>query len=176
MLTMIVTGVTMALDKELAQPLATALAGPAEPSLWDQRAVTAVNHTEHTVSFDTALESARNAARNWGEAGDPVAIDLSTDRGLYQVRFADHNVPGASPRSIYVDSDSGAVAGQSPETGLVWTALDNRKVLHGGDLLGVFGRALVATTGLLLALMALTGLLMTLWRRSRKNPPTKRSP
>lgn len=177
MLVSIVTGVAMALDRELAQPLATALACPAGPDVWEQRADPATEHRERAVSFDTALETARTAARGWPEAGGAVAIDRSPRRGLYRVRFAHPVLPGASPRDVYVDSASGTVVGETGEVGLARTLLANRQTLHGGDLLGPVGRVLVATTGLLLALMALTGLLMTLRRQTRQNTAvTTRSP
>lgn len=169
MLTMIVTGVAMALDKELAQPLAAAVVGPAKPTVWEQRAAMASEHRKRAVSFDTALEIARGAAQRWPEVGEAVAIEVATDRGLYRVQFADRSLPGASPIDIYVESTNGVVVGDTVEAGLTRTMLENRQTLHGGDLLGLGGRLLVATTGLLLSLMALTGLLMTLRRHFRKS-------
>jgi uncharacterized iron-regulated membrane protein len=169
MLTMIVTGVAMALDRELTRPLLGALAGPATSTLWEQRAAgtgTGAGALQ-SVDFDSALEAARGFAADWPELGPAIAIDLSHSRGLYRVQFADAQLPGAAPWEVYVDTASAAVAGSTLDAGLMAVILNNRQRLHGGDLLGIGGRLLVAVTGGVLALMALTGLLMV-WRHSTR--------
>ncbi len=167
MLTMIVTGVAMALDRELTRPLLSVLAGPATDTLWERRATGTGAGATQAVDFDDALEAARGFAADWPELGPAVAIDLSPSRGLYRVQFADAQLPGAAPREVYVDTASAAVAGSTFDAGLTTVILNNRQRLHGGGLLGIGGRILVAVTGGVLALMALTGLLMV-WQRSTR--------
>jgi uncharacterized iron-regulated membrane protein len=167
MLTMIITGVAMALDRELTRPLLSALAGPANSTLWEQRATDTGAGAVPAVDFDGALQAGRGFAADWPELGPAIAIDLSHSRGLYRVQFADVQLPGAAPWEVYVDTASAAVAGSTVDAGLTAAILNNRQRLHGGDLLGIGGRLLVAATGGMLALMALTGLSMMLWRRRR---------
>lgn len=164
MLAMIITGIAMALDRQLTRPVLEALAGPVESTIWDQRAAGVAATVGEPVGFDLALEAARAMAAKRSGLGSPTAIDLSLSRGLYRVQFAGAKLPGAAAREVYVDSASAAVVGNTFDPGLTELVLGNRQPLHGGKLLGMAGRLLVAVTGVVLALMALTGLVM-MWRR-----------
>ncbi len=124
-----------------------------------------------TYSPAQALEVARAEAtrRGWDEPAGNIFYARSF--GLYGVAFYapedEHGAGGVGHRELYIDGRDGRIVGdQQPWTG---TAADifvqAQFPLHSGRILGLPGRILISLTGLVVAMLSVTGVI--LWWRKR---------
>lgn len=124
------------------------------------------------ISYDEILPMAREEAikRGWNEPAG--RIGYFQNFGIFGVDFylpeADHGVGGAGHKRLYFDGRDGKLIGDRiPWSG---TAADifvqAQFPLHSGRILGVPGRVLVSFMGLVVAMLALTG--VYLWWKKRK--------
>lgn len=116
-----------------------------------------------------ALASAEAARRGWA---DPAGVvSYVRNFGIYNVRFfgpgEGHGMAGVGPPVLFLDGRDGHVLGERrPWTG---TAADifvqAQFPLHSGRILGLPGRIIVSVTGLAVAALSVTG--VVIWYRKR---------
>jgi len=124
-----------------------------------------------------ALATAEAERRGWTT---PLGgIFYSPEFGIYGVGFheagGDHGAAGVGPPYLYYDGTTGAYAGQRlPWTG---TAADifvqAQFPLHSGRILGLPGRVLISLTGLAVAALSVTG--VVIWWKKRMARVRRRS-
>lgn len=152
----VVTGLSIALEEEVTQPLASAFVGDGQPA-WT---AAANNTTGEHRGIGAVLDSAVGEVAGDIRFGDPVAVDYSPGRGQYRIAFADQGLPRGAPHFVHVDAGSARVLGTRIASRAPHRLLDNRITLHSGELLGLPGKLIAAGTALGLAVMAVTALLM----------------
>jgi uncharacterized iron-regulated membrane protein len=143
------------------------------PSPFDQR--TPVDHNSPIIATRTyaqVLDSARAEATKRGWQAPAGGAFYSPEYGIYGVAFhepgGDHGAAGVGPPYLYYDGKTGALLGDSqPWKG---TAADifvqAQFPLHSGRILGIPGRILISLTGLVVAALSVTG--VVIWLRKRK--------
>ena len=143
------------------------------PSPFDQR--TPVDHNSPIVAtrgYAQVLDSARAEATKRGWTAPAGGAFYSPEFGIYGVAFhepgGDHGAAGVGPPYLYYDGKTGALLGDSqPWKG---TAADifvqAQFPLHSGRILGIPGRILISLTGLVVAALSVTG--VVIWLRKRK--------
>lgn len=164
------SGVAMNLP-EVARPVVS-LFSKLKPSLEDRAA--ARRHkaiAPPTVTYEQAITAASRAAAMAGLSPAPLYIFHEEEAGAYGLGFAPPGRDGKSGlgrSSIYVDDRSGAIidrdiAGRG-SAGDVY--LQAQYQLHTGRILGLPGRILVCISGLLVAMLSVTG--VYIWWRKRR--------
>lgn len=133
----------------------------------------AADTPERRLSFAAAVEHARkHAARN---LADPVAhyVLYVPELNAYGIAVtpksgADHPLDGLGPSWIYLSGADGRVlARELMGTGTAGDIyLQSQFSLHSGHILGIPGRLLIALSGLVVALLSITGVYV--WRRKRR--------
>jgi uncharacterized iron-regulated membrane protein len=118
------------------------------------------------------IETAKAEARSRGWSTPAGGAFYSPAYGIYGVGFfepgGDHGAAGVGPPYLYYDGQTGQFAGQR----LPWvgTAADifvqAQFPLHSGRILGLPGRILISFTGLVVAALSVTG--VVIWWKKRK--------
>jgi len=124
-----------------------------------------------TTTYAQVREAASAEARRRGWRAPAGSIFYSPEFGLYGAAFhepgGDHGAAGVGPPYLYYDGRTGALAGQRRPW--VGTAADvfvqAQFPLHSGRILGLPGRILISVTGLAVAALSVTG--VVIWRRKR---------
>lgn len=135
---------------------------------------TPVSHDNPIIPLKSYAEIqavAVEEAQRRGSTAPAGGIFYSPEFGLYGVGFhtpgGDHGAAGVGPPYLYYDGDTGAFAGQR----LPWkgTAADifvqAQFPLHSGRILGLPGRILISLTGLVVAALSVTG--VVIWWKKR---------
>lgn len=159
------TGMSIDLNREVFRPVLTALL-PTTPSLLLDLPLPAPV-PPITLDFDTALARAQTEAgrRGWDK---PVNFIHAIDRaGLYRVRFGRAHEAGFGLSTIYVAGDDGRIlsveeAGAGEAGDVVATLMFP---LHTGQVAGLPGRVLICLTGLVVAMLSVTG--VAVWWKKR---------
>jgi uncharacterized iron-regulated membrane protein len=143
------------------------------PSPFDQR--TPVDHNTPIIatrSYAQVLDNARAEATKRGWRAPAGGVFYSPEYGIYGVAFhepgGDHGAAGVGPPYLYYDGRTGQLAGvRQPWVG---TAADifvqAQFPLHSGRILGLPGRILISATGLVVAALSVTG--VVIWLRKRQ--------
>lgn len=125
-----------------------------------------------TRTYDQVLASARAEATRRGWDAPAGGAFYSPEYGIYGVAFhepgGDHGAAGVGPPYLYYDGRTGALLGDSqPWKG---TAADifvqAQFPLHSGRILGIPGRILISMTGVVVATLSVTG--VVIWLKKRK--------
>jgi uncharacterized iron-regulated membrane protein len=125
-----------------------------------------------TRTYTQVLDTARAEATRRGWKAPAGGVFYSPEYGLYGVAFhgpgGDHGEAGVGPPYLYYDGKTGALAGVSQPW--VGTAADifvqAQFPLHSGRILGLPGRILISATGLVVAALSVTG--VVIWWRKRQ--------
>jgi uncharacterized iron-regulated membrane protein len=163
--TLALTGMSINLNREVFRPVLTALL-PTTPSLLLDEPIPA-SAPPITIDFDTALAYAQGEAarRGWNK---PVYFIHAIDRtGFYRVRYGRPHHAGYGLSTIYVAGDDGRIlsveeAGAG-KAGDVVAAL--MFPLHTGQVAGLPGRILVCLSGIAVAVLSVTGVVV--WWKKR---------
>ncbi|MEJ2818182.1 PepSY-associated TM helix domain-containing protein [Caulobacter sp. CCG-8] len=143
------------------------------PSPFDLR--TPADHHSPIVATRTyaqVLAGARAEATKRGWEAPAGGAFYSPEYGIYGVAFhepgGDHGAAGVGPPYLYYDGRTGALLGDSqPWKG---TAADifvqAQFPLHSGRILGIPGRILISLTGVVVAALSVTG--VVIWLKKRK--------
>ncbi len=125
-----------------------------------------------TRTYAQVLASARAEATRRGWEAPAGGAFYSPEYGIYGVAFhepgGDHGAAGVGPPYLYYDGRTGALLGDSqPWKG---TAADifvqAQFPLHSGRILGIPGRILISLTGVVVAALSVTG--VVIWLKKRK--------
>jgi len=163
LLMLAITAVSFNLHFEIFRPVLSRMIevtpSPFEPSK-------AGAPVDPTVSFAAIVATAQEEARRHGWP-PPFDVYYGQEFGLYAVGFGDHHAPGLGVPYLYFDRD-GAITGQSgPGLGTAGDAILRAMYpLHSGQIIGLPGRVLVCLTGLIVASLSVTG--VVIWARKRK--------
>ncbi|SFJ83089.1 PepSY domain-containing protein [Caulobacter sp. UNC279MFTsu5.1] len=123
-------------------------------------------------TYAQVLDSARAEAARRGWRAPAGGAFYSPDYGIYGVAFhepgGDHGAAGVGPPYLYYDGRTGGLVGVSqPWKG---TAADifvqAQFPLHSGRILGVPGRILISLTGVVVAALSVTG--VVIWLKKRR--------
>ncbi|CAN7261690.1 PepSY-associated TM helix domain-containing protein [Phenylobacterium sp. LjRoot225] len=143
------------------------------PTPFDQR----TPHDRHDpvvpkIAYGPVIETARAEAARRGWPAPAGGVFYSPDFGIYGVGFyapgGDHGAGGVGPPYLYYDGVDGRLLGQrQPWKG---TAADifvqAQFPLHSGRILGLPGRILISFTGLVVAALSVTG--VVIWWKKRQ--------
>jgi uncharacterized iron-regulated membrane protein len=166
------TAFSLNLYSEVFYPLMSKVSqvtpGPFElrkPAPYDQPIVPA-------KSYEQILETGRAEAAKRGWKTPVGALFYAPDYGVYGVGFheagGDHGAAGVGPPYLYFDGQTGAPAGER----LPWVGtpadifVQAQFPVHSGRILGLPGRILISITGLVVAALSVTG--VVIWLRKRR--------
>ncbi len=143
------------------------------PGPFEQRAPAPLNApVAATKTYVQIVETARTEAKARGWSTPAGGVFYSPPYGIYGVAFhepgGDHGGGGVGPPYLYYDGQTGKLVGQR----LPWvgTAADifvqAQFPLHSGRILGLPGRILISLTGLVVAALSVTG--VVIWWKKRQ--------
>jgi uncharacterized iron-regulated membrane protein len=123
-------------------------------------------------SYAQALAAAKADAARRGWKAPAGSVFYSPEYGIYGVAFhepgGDHGAAGVGPPYLYYDGRTGQFVGERRPW--VGTAADifvqAQFPLHSGRILGLPGRILISFTGLVVAALSVTG--VVIWLRKRQ--------
>lgn len=165
-----VTAVSMNLKEEVTRPLVS-LFSTLTPSPFTRTPNPPEQPIEPIVDRRTILELAVTEAGKLGLTAPPGAIFYSPEFGIYGVSFFEpgheHGDVGLGNPSLFFEGRDGAPAGANiPGAGSAGDIfLQAQFPLHSGRILGLPGRIFVSATGLLVAMLSVTGIII--WQKKR---------
>lgn len=166
LLAVAVSSVAMNLRKEVFEPVVS-LFSELTPSPFETRGAPSVTPIPTPHGFDDVLPVAVEEAKRRGIALEPGEVFYSQSFGLFGVGLGDHDDPLNNP-FLYFDgktlTPTGAVVPGTGTAGDVFIQL--QYPIHGGRIGGLFGRILIAATGVVVALLSITGI--AIWWMKRK--------
>lgn len=164
-----VSAASLNLYAEVAQPLVN-LFSSFTPTPYDTRPERPHDDLlEPKVGYAQVLESGRSEARRRGIAEPAGDVFYSPDYGVFGVRFfeagGDHGAAGVGPPTLYFDSEDGRYLGDwIPWRGTAGDLfLQIQFPLHSGRIAGLPGRILISAMGIVVAMLAVTG--VVIWHR-----------
>ncbi|MPY87577.1 MAG: PepSY domain-containing protein [Luteitalea sp.] len=165
--TVAVSGVYLTLQFEVFRPVLS-LVMPITPSPFEElRPAPETAGDDPAVSFTTIVATATQEAarRGWQP---PFDAFYSPEFGVYGVGFGDHHAPGTGVPFLYFDQHSGRVLGQTvPGEGTAGDVFMQWMFpLHSGQIIGLPGRIVISITGLVVALLSATG--VVIWAKKRR--------
>lgn len=143
------------------------------PSPFDLR--TPADHNSPIIatrSYAQVLGSARAEATKRGWTAPAGSAFYSPEYGVYGVAFhepgGDHGAAGVGPPYLYYDGQSGALVGDlQPWVGTPADIFVQAQFpLHSGRILGLPGRILISATGVVVAALSVTG--VVIWLKKRR--------
>lgn len=177
------TAFSLNLYREMFYPILSSFS-QVTPTPFDTRTPTGPLHPiEPRVGFAEIVEQARLEAqrRRWNEP--PGSIFYAAEFGVYGVQFfhpgGDHGAAGVGPARLFFDSEDGRLIGERlPWKGTMADIFVQAQFpLHSGRILGLPGRIAISLTGVVVAMLSVTG--TYLWWRKRRGrrhairlPPT----
>jgi uncharacterized iron-regulated membrane protein len=169
LLVLAVSSVYLNLREEVFEPL-VALFSPLTPSPID-RARRPEAPIEPGLSFDDALARAREEAERRGWPQSPGGVLYRASDGVYVVYFfasqRDRGAGLGSP-SLYFDGTDGRLVGEVvPAEGTAGDIFMRLQFpLHSGRIAGLAGRIAVSATGVVVAILSITG--VVIWLKKRR--------
>ncbi|MDO7836267.1 PepSY-associated TM helix domain-containing protein [Sphingobium sp. HBC34] len=159
------TSVAFNLNTQIFRPVLTALL-PMSPSIWDRSSLPLPPPVR--VGWDQATTLARAEAVRLDWPHRPVQrIALAREAGFYQVRFGNRHQAGFGTWALYVATTSGHIIGAERggdgQAGDIVDALIYP--IHSGQIAGLPGRILICLTGLVVAMLSVTG--VYIWWKKR---------
>jgi uncharacterized iron-regulated membrane protein len=168
LVTLAVTAVSLTLGDRLVRPV-VALFSPLTPDLLDEREERSSGKPlESPVSRDQAVVAATREAAQRGWTMAPSGMYYSSLAGVYGVNFGSDHPTGFGYPTIYVDAADGRILGaEVPGQGTAGDLfLQIQFPLHSGQIGGLPTRILISCTGLGVAMLSVTGVVIWL-RKSR---------
>jgi len=162
------TGVSMNLHEEVFDPLVNAVA-PMTPWPGEEAPAREDPSVPLTATLDRAVEKGSRGLREAGVGGELGAVWLNHAKGLYHLGYhTAGDLMRAHPGAWVTLSAEGVVADVRPAGGFtVGDAIhDWQFPLHSGKAFGLAGRIVISLTGLVVALLSVTGVLIW-WKKRR---------
>lgn len=164
MLLIALSSVYLNLGTEVFRPI-VALFSPLTPTPYDSTGTPAASDDGRRLSFDEVLvkASAYGIARSWPNRVRGIYDDR--EAGFYVIDFGTGRESGLGPPWIFMDARTGAVlATVSPGEGTAGDVIVQTQFpIHSGRILGLPGRILVSITGVVVAALSVTGVII--WHR-----------
>jgi uncharacterized iron-regulated membrane protein len=168
LLMLAVSSVYLNLPFDLFRP-ALSLVVPITPAPLDPGQPRRAVPLEPRMSFEeiVMLASAEGARRGWAL---PSVAFLAPEKGVYGVLFGDRYAPGVGAPNLYYDDQDGRIVGEDvPGEGTAGDVFMQWMLpLHSGRIIGLPGRVLICFTGLAVAALSVTGIVV--WARKRRGP------
>jgi uncharacterized iron-regulated membrane protein len=172
LLVVAVTSVSMNLNTQVVRPVVSWFS-TLSPSPFASRTPVALEQVaEPAMSAPQIIALGREAAAKRAWTVPAGAIFYSPEYAVYGVGFFetgnDHGDGGLGNPWLYFDAQTGAPAGaEVPGEGTVGDIFMQAQFpLHSGRIVGISGRVLVSTLGLLVATLSVTG--VVIWVRKRR--------
>ncbi|VCU71752.1 hypothetical protein PIGHUM_03842 [Pigmentiphaga humi] len=165
------TSWTLNLSTELFRPMLGAVSSLTPDPFAHRQPVPAAQRRPPRLSFEQAAGLAEREARALGWDLPAGSIFHAGAYRLYCVEFhaeGDEHGPGLGPRRMCLDGDTGEILERRvPGEGTLADKIVHLQFpLHSGRLLGTPGRILVSLTGVAVAMLSITGVI--LWWRKRR--------
>lgn len=164
------SGMAMNLHDEVFQPIVrifSKLSPRPEASLLQR----ANPEAPFSVSIEQAAAAAEAYLGTKGTIGEVGAIGIDHAKGSYRVRFySDTNIMKDHPETqIFISAETAAVLGKSiPREGTAGDIVSQWQYpLHSGKAFGLPGRILICLSGIVTALLSVTGVVIW-WRKFRR--------
>ena len=123
------------------------------------------------VGFEDAILRAEEEGKRLGWSEKPAWVGWDHEHGLYYVEYQEQQFrsgPGLGSSFFYIDDMTGAVEGRKVAgegtPGDIFVQL--QFPLHSGEIAGLTGRIVICITGILVAVLSITGVLV--WVRKRR--------
>ena len=123
------------------------------------------------VGFEDAILRAEEEGKRLGWSEKPAWVGWDHEHGLYYVEYQEQRFrsgPGLGSSFFYIDDMTGAVEGRKVAgegtPGDIFVQL--QFPLHSGEIAGLTGRIVICITGILVAVLSITGVLV--WVRKRR--------
>ncbi len=160
LLAVAISSVAMNLRREVFEPVVSIFSKVTESPI-DARGVPSETRIEPNLTFDPILDMAEKEAARRGWTLPATEIFYSEGIGLYGVGFGDENDPFNNPW-LYFDGKTGAYSGDVvPGTGTAGDIfIQLQYPIHGGRIAGLFRRIVIAVTGVLIAVLSVTGVVV----------------
>jgi uncharacterized iron-regulated membrane protein len=166
------TGASLNLYAEVAQPVVNFVSS-FTPTPFDTRPAQPHDALiEPKVGYAKVFESGSAQARRLGFEAPAGDLFYAPDYGVFGVRFFepgdDHGAAGVGPATLYFDSQDGRYLGDW----IPWRGtggdlfLQLQFPLHSGRIAGLPGRIFVSALGVIVAIVAVTG--VVIWSRKRR--------
>ncbi|MET1027834.1 MAG: PepSY-associated TM helix domain-containing protein [Dongiaceae bacterium] len=179
LLILAISSASLNLYTEVAQPIVNAVSS-VTPTPFDQRVARPFDQpSTPRISYAEALARARAEAarRGWREPAGTLFYSVLHD--VYAIAFFepgdDHGAAGVGPAELYLDGADGHLLGDR----IPWTGtggdlfLQIQFPLHSGRIAGLPGRIFISFTGLAVATLSVTGVVIW-WRKRRARRPPRR--
>lgn len=168
LLMLTISGVSFNLHKEVFEPVVSAIS-PITPSVFDTREMRPPERPiETNLSFDEILARAQTEARARGWPQNANGVFYAADYGVFGVGFGKEHAPGLGNPWVYFDGQSGRLVDDYvPGEGTAGDIFDQLQYpLHSGQVAGLPGRILIFITGVVVAMLSITGVVV--WWTKRK--------
>ncbi len=177
------TSISMNLQTEVVRPLLQTISSVTLLPFESREPRSRHDPIEPKLSFTQIIGRAEREAEARGWTDPPGYAFYTPDTGVYGVGFhprgADpHGSGGLGVKSIYLDSQDGRILGDRvPLTGSASDIfLQLQFPIHSGRIAGIPGRILMSITGLAVALLSVTGIIIWLRKRYRRMSARLRQP
>ena len=166
------TSVSMNLGNEVVRPVLSTISS-LTPDAFDDRSPAPLNKPiEPAVPFATAIANAKAEALRRGWTEPPGGAYYGRLYGIYAIMFHnpgdEHGSGGLGVKMLFIDGKSGALAGG--RVPLEGTGADIfmqlQFPLHSGRIAGIPGRITLSIMGIVVAMLALTGIVI--WFKKRQ--------
>ena len=168
LLLLAISSVYFNLYREVFRP-AVELLSPLTPSVFEVRRGDPRSRQQTVLSFDEAVAIGGGAAPAHGITDRPSDI-LFSALNMYVVRFRPPGTKrgaGFGAPSIFVDAVDGSILGvEKPGQGTAGDIILAAQLpIHSGEIIGLPGRILVSVSGLVVAILSISGVII--WWRKR---------
>lgn len=180
LLMLAVTSVSMNLQFQVMRPIVSAFSTLSPSPFASRTMLPPEKPVIAQISREQAIAIAEKEAQKRGWTDPAGGIFESSEYGVFGVGFFqpgnDHGDGGLGNPWIYIDSQTGALAGdQVPGTGSAGDIFMQAMFpLHSGRIFGLAGRILISLTGLMIAVFCVTGVMI--WAKKRRARLKKSSP
>lgn len=168
--TIAASGVYLNLGDELVRPALSSMIA-ITPTPFDEvpsRAPAPLDGEARLAVIGALVRDARQVAAT-RDLSAPYDVFHSREYGVFGVGLGDHHAPGLGVPYLFFDHEGRLVSAMTPET----TTLGDKALaalfpLHSGNAIGLPGRILIAITGVAVALLSATGVLIWVRRRLKQ--------
>ncbi|MCF8479992.1 MAG: PepSY domain-containing protein [Rhodospirillum sp.] len=161
-----ISSIAMNLPEEVFKP-AVSLFSPVPPNVWYERgALPPEELGEPALDYPQMLALGEAEGERRALPEPPMAIYFSADRNYFAVGYGDHDAPLGQPWLFFEGTEGRFLQAMIPGEGTageIFTTLQGP--IHGGHILGLPGRILIAVLGLVICGLSITGVII--WGRKR---------